>query len=90
MELNLSITEIDNGYLVHTGGSTFQSLAATNRAFVGSKDNPTVAEEFLQFVSEEILFKLMGRSKHFGGNIHGRVKVEVSFTEDPDNPVEMH
>ena len=90
-ETNVSITEIDNGYMVHASKSGYvEASFGANRAVTGPKNDPKTAEELLQFVCEEILFKLMNRSKTFGGSIHGHVKVFVSFTEDPANPVEAH
>ena len=90
-EVNVSISEIDNGYMLHVAKTNYLSdMFATNRAIVGSKSDQETASALLQALCEEVLFKLMGRTKSFGGEIHGRVNVSVSFTEDPSNPVEMH
>lgn len=92
-KVTLSISEIDNGYIVEASNSSdFASCLSSTRAIVGSKDVSKTAEDLLQFACGEILFKLLGRTKSFGGKLHAHVHVSVSFTEDPypSNPVEMH
>lgn len=90
-EVNISISEIDNGYMLHIAKANHLSdIFATNRAIVGFKKDQETASALLQSLCEEVLSKLIGRSKSFGGDLHGHVTVSVSFTEDPNNPVEMH
>ena len=88
-EVTISIAEIDNGYLVHANKSSdYASVLNSDRAIVGFNKDPETAQALLQFTCEEILFKLMGRTKSFGGDLHAHVNVSVSFTEDPKNPIE--
>lgn len=90
-EVDVFIKEIDNGYIVKVSRlSDFASCFASERAIVGAKDVSKTAEDLLQFACEEILFKLIGRTKSFGGKLHAHAKVSVSFTEDPYDPVESH
>lgn len=87
-EVTVSITEIDNGYIIHASTTGFMAAPfAANHAITGPKNDPKTAETLLQFVCEEILFKLLNRSATFGGELFSRAKVEVSFAEDPKNPL---
>ena len=90
-EISITLSEIDNGYMVEAkSASDFTSSFETHRAIIGFKEDSETAEDLLQVVCEEILSKLLGRSKTFGGKLHAHVRLSVSFVEDPANPIEMH
>ncbi len=59
-EVNISISEIDNGYMLHAAKTGYLSdTFVTNRAIVGSKSDAGTACALLQALCEEVMSLVM-------------------------------